>query len=161
MLVSRQTNIEKDNIFGLSYVESNPNKIHLWCPPGFSAWQHMFIMYTTLNSVLSKSKDIKHHLYADDNHSQLLQHSIYLHYLISVSSMKTLTFRLVSTTGIISRTSPANPSSSFTGYIFLTATAPASAPNCGLNRGSVVASRGRSITSGARFEPSQFAAIDG
>ena len=26
----------------------------------------MFIMYTTLNAVLSKAKDIKHHLYADD-----------------------------------------------------------------------------------------------
>ena len=35
----------------------------------FGAWTTLFIMYTTpINSVLSKVKDNKHHIYVDDTH---------------------------------------------------------------------------------------------
>ena len=63
MLVSRQTNNEKDNILGFSYVESNPNKLIFGFPQGLLLEPLMFIMYTTLNFVLSKAKDFKHHQY--------------------------------------------------------------------------------------------------
>ena len=56
MLVSRQTYIEKVNILGLSYVESNPIEFIFGVPQGLVLGQLMFIMNTTLNSVLFQSQ---------------------------------------------------------------------------------------------------------